>query len=452
MPVPDPTGAAASPFEVLAPGDAGWDDARRAFNLAVDQRPAAIARPRSAQEVAAAVGLARSRGMHVAVQGTGHGAGAVGPLSGTLLIRTEAMRGVSIDPATRRARVEAGAVWGDVAGATAPHGLAGPAGTSATVGVVGYLLGGGLGWLGRRHGLACNDVHAMEIVTADGRLRRADGAHEPELFWALRGGGGGLGAVTAVEVGLHEVGEVGGGQLFWPMERAAEVLEAWRSWSEDLPEDVSSIGRLLRVPPLPDVPEPMRGRAFAVVEVVDLRGMGPLEPLLAPLRALGPEIDAVSARPAAALSTIHMDPPGPAPSIGGGLLLADLPPAAVAAAVSAAGADSGSVLMSLEIRRLGGAIARAPHGCGAYGALDEAAAVYAVGPALVPDLTALAARGLADVHAALGPWASGRCLATLAPDDAPAHEVFTEEVLRRLESVARAVDPDRLFRSRLFVG
>ena len=449
MPVPETT-TPGSDLEVLEPGAAAWDDARRAFNLAVDQQPVAIARPRSAQEVVDAVGLARERGLRVAVQGTGHGAGA--DLSGALLIRTERMRAVSVDPAARRVRAEAGALWGDVSAAAAPHGLAGPAGSSPTVGLVGYLLGGGVGWLSRRHGVACNDIHAVEMVTADGRLRRVDADHDPELFWALRGGGGGLGAITAVEVGLHEVGEVGAGQLFWPMERAGEVLEAWRSWSEDLPEDVSAIGRLLRLPPIPQVPEHLRGRAFALVEVADLRGVAALEPLLVPLRALGPEIDTVAAAPAAALSAIHMDPPAPVPSTGAGMLLSALPAEAVAAFVAAAGADSGSVLISAEMRRLGGAIARAPEGCGAVGSLDESIAMYAVAPALVPELTERAAQALDDVTGALAPWGSSRCLTTMAKPDTPADELYPREVLARLRDVASTADPDGLFVSRVRSG
>src|SRR5918999_1847117 len=160
--------------------DEGFDAARQAWNLAVDQRPAAVAYANDAGEVAGAVRLAAQRGLRVAVQGTGHSAAPLGDLEGTLLLKTMRMTGLEVDPAARRARAEAGGLWRDV-------------------GVVGYLLGGGLGWLGRRHGLACNRVVSAEVVTADGELRRVGPDEEPELFWALRGGGGSFGAVTAIE-------------------------------------------------------------------------------------------------------------------------------------------------------------------------------------------------------------------------------------------------------------
>jgi len=182
---------------ILMPGDPGWDDARRAWNLAVDQHPAAVAEPRSVQDVADVVRFARQHGLRVAAQGTGHNAAPLGLLADTILVKTTAMRQVSVDPAARIARAEAGAVWLDVAEAAAPHGLAALAGSAPNVGVVGYTIGGGMSWLGRAYGLAANNVEAIEVVTADGRLVRADACTEPDLFWALRGGGGSFGVVTA---------------------------------------------------------------------------------------------------------------------------------------------------------------------------------------------------------------------------------------------------------------
>src|SRR5215469_14411206 len=191
--------------KVVLPGDSRFDGARRAWNLAVDHQPAAVIFPESATAVAAAVGYAAKRGLRVAAQGTGHNAGPLGSLADTVLLRTDRMRGIQIDPVAGIARAEAGAVWLDVVQAAAQYGLAALAGSSPDVGVTGYTLGGGLSFLGRKHGLAASNVTAAELVTADGRLVRADAEHDPDLFWALRGGGGSFGVVTAIEFELFPI-------------------------------------------------------------------------------------------------------------------------------------------------------------------------------------------------------------------------------------------------------
>src|SRR5215471_21205763 len=232
--------------QVFVPGEAGYDQARQAWNLAVDQRPAVVVEAGSATDVAPAVRFARAHGMRIAPQGTGHGAGPLEPLDGAMLLRMARMRTVHIDPAARTARAEAGAVWQDVIVPAAEHGLAGLAGNSPNVGVAGYTLGGGLGWLGRRYGLAANSVTAAELVTPGGDLVRADADHDSDLFWAVRGGGG-IGVVTALEMRLYPVGELYAGDLFFPIGRAAEVLHAWREWTATAPDDVTSLVHLLRV-------------------------------------------------------------------------------------------------------------------------------------------------------------------------------------------------------------
>jgi FAD/FMN-containing dehydrogenase len=259
--------------QVSVPSQASYDQARQAWNLAVDERPSVVVVAETASDVVNAVRYARARGMRIAPQGTGHGAAPLEPLEGAMLIRTTPMRRVDIDPATRTARVEAGAVWQDVIVPAAEHGLAGLAGSSPNVGVMGYTLGGGLGWLARRYGLAANSVTAAEIVTPAGDLVRADADHEPGLFWAVRGGGG-VGVVTALEMQLYPVRELYAGDLFFPIQRAAEVLHTWREWTSTAPDDVTSMTHMLRLPPLPEVPEPLRGRAFVIVEAAYLGDAG----------------------------------------------------------------------------------------------------------------------------------------------------------------------------------
>jgi FAD/FMN-containing dehydrogenase len=212
---------------MILPEHGAYDDARRARNLAADQRPAAVVAAESSQDVVAAVSAAREHGLRVAAQGTGHGAAALAPLEDTILLKTGPMRGIEIDPARRIARLEAGVTWLEAVDAAAEHGLALLAGSSPDVGVVGYTLGGGLSWLGRRHGLAANSVEAIELVTPDGRVVRTDHDHDPDLFWALRGGGGSFGVVTAIELRALPIQDVYAGLLWWPVERGEEVLRCW---------------------------------------------------------------------------------------------------------------------------------------------------------------------------------------------------------------------------------
>ena len=220
---------------VSTPGDVDWDEARLAWNLAIDQRPVAVVHAESAEDVAAVVQFADAHGYQVAPQGTGHAAGPLGSLDETILLKTSRLRGIEIDAAAQTARVEAGVLWLEVNQAAAEHGLVGLAGSSPDVGVVGYPLTGGLSFLGRKLGLASNSILAAELVTADGRLVRADAETEPDLFWAVRGGGGNFGVVTALEIRLFPITEVYAGSLFFPIERAAEVLGAGASGSTRRP-------------------------------------------------------------------------------------------------------------------------------------------------------------------------------------------------------------------------
>ena len=326
---------------VVAPGDAAWDEARQAWNLRVDQRPALVALPESAADVVAIVDFAREQGLRVAPQGTGHNASAIATLERTILLKTSALREVEIDAPRRRARVGAGALWAEVTGPASEHGLAPLAGSSPDVGVVGYTLGGGLSWLSRRHGLAANSVLAIEIVTADGRLVRCDRDHEPELFWALRGGGGSFGVVTAIEFVLYPAPQVYAGALLWPWERASEVLKAYVEWCRTAPDAISTSARILQVPPLPDIPEIVRGRQFVAIDGAYLGSPEAGGEVLAALRTLEPEIDTFAPIPAAALSHIHMDPEHPVPGADDGMVLGELTPAAIAALVAVAGPGSG---------------------------------------------------------------------------------------------------------------
>jgi hypothetical protein len=426
---------------VFVPGDGGYDEARRAWNLAKDQRPAVVVFPGSAAEVARAVRFARSHGLRIAPQGTGHGAGPLEPLEGAMLLKTSRMRRVDVDPAARTARAEAGALWRDVSVPAGRHGLAALAGTSTDVGVTGYTLGGGIGWLARHYGLAASSVTAAEIVTPDGDLVRADAGREPDLFWAVRGGGGGIGVVTALEMTLYPVGELYAGVLFFPVRRSAEVLPAWREWTGTVPDEVTSIGRIMRFPPLPEVPGHLRGRAFALVEAAYLGDAASGAELLRPLRRLGPEADTFTTIPAPELSQLHMDPDHPVPNQGDGVLLADLPAAAIDVLLALGGPDAQTPLASVEIRHLGGALARTAPGGGAQSAIDARYLVYAAGGTPTPELAAMTRARARAVKDALTPWHASYDYYNLTETQADAHAVLPAASYRRLQQIKVTYDP-----------
>ena len=430
---------------VVDPSETGWDEARRAWNLASNQIPVAVAFPEAADEVAAVVNFARENGLRVAAQATGHFAGTLPALDDAILVKTERMRGVEIDADAARARVEAGAQWGDVAVPAADHGLAGLAGTAPDVGVVGYTLGGGLGWLARRYGLAANSVLAAEVVTADGEFRRVDREHEPDLFWALRGGGGSFGVVTALEFSLYPVARLYAGDLLWPVERATEILHAWRGWVETVPRELTSVGRLLHLPPIPDIPEPLRGRSFVLVEAAYIGSEEDGRELLRPLRERGPELDTFAMIAPPGLAALHMDPPEPVPAAGDGGLLTALPAEAVDRLVEAAGADSGTALLSVELRHLGGALAEPSPEHGAVGDIDAAFAHFSVGMTMTPDLADAVGRDVERVMDLLGPWDAGRTYFNFTERRAESNGLFPAETVSRLRAIKRRVDPENMF-------
>src|SRR5580704_10743239 len=427
--------------DVFVPGDRGYDEARRAWNLTTDERPAVVVMAGSAGDVAHAVRFARSRGLRIAPQGTGHGSEPLEPLQDAMLLRTVRMRGVRIDPAVRTARAEAGALWQDVTGPAAEHGLAALAGSSANVGVTGYTLGGGMGWLARRYGLAANSVTAADIVTPDGRLRRADADHEPDLLWAVKGSGGSVGVVTALEMRLYPVRELYAGALFFPIQRTADVLHAWRAWTGTVPDEVTSLGRILRLPPLPEVPEPLRGRAFALVEAAYLGDAGTGAALIQPLRQLGPDLDTFAMIPAPALQQLHMDPDQPVPAQGDGAFLADAPAAAIDVLIAVAGSDADTPLASVEVRHLGGALARpAPDG-GALAEIDAKYGMFAAGFTSTPELAATVRGHAQAVKDALAAWHASYDYYNFDETPAPASAVLPPASYRRLQKIKATYDP-----------
>ncbi|MGN6815930.1 MAG: FAD-binding oxidoreductase, partial [Solirubrobacterales bacterium] len=420
------------------------------FNITVDQRPAAIVVPRHTKEVAATIRFAAAEGLRIAPQRTGHNAAPMGSLEDSILLKTTAMDRVSIDAPARRARVGAGARWEDLVPQASELGLAALHGSTPDVSVAGYSLGGGLGWYARKHGLAANSVTAIEVVTADGEIRTATATSELDLFWALRGGGGNFGVVTALEFDLLPIAEVYAGALFFPFERTEEVLKAWLAWTADVPEEVTSVGRMLQFPPLEVVPEPVRGKSFAVVEAVFLGSEAEGAELIEPLRKLGPAMDTFAMVPPVGIADLHMDPREPVPGATDHSLLGELSERAIEELVIAVGPESGSTLVSVELRHTGGALARAGEGSGAVATLPGNFASFAVGIA-VPELAAKTEADLARFAAATRPYEAGHYL-NFVEHTVPGESFFTPETAARLRAVRDTYDPERLLQANHEIG
>ena len=403
---------------VVLPDDAGWDEARQSWNLSVDQRPAAVVEAAGVEDVQAVL---RS-GLRVAPQATGHGSEGLPDLEGAVLLKTSRLRDVTVDGSVVSAG--AGALAGDVAAAAGEHGLAPVLGLAASVGVAGLALGGGTGWLSRAYGLACNNVRAFEVVLASGERLRIDAAREPELFWALRGGGGRFAVVTALELEAHPVPEVSAGLLAWPAARAAEVLEQFRRWTWDVPETLGAVFRYLS---LPDVDPIVAVIAAHVGTEADGRR------LIEPLRG-GTLVDTFGPVDAADLVRIAGDPEQPIPTRGDGFLVRELDVDAIAGLI-----DDIEPLGVLELRLLGGALSRAPSGHGALAKLDAAFSVFAGGAAVDASARAAIADRLEALRERLAPWTAPQSLL----NSSGAARAFDAATWERLRVARDAFDPDQ---------
>jgi FAD/FMN-containing dehydrogenase len=251
--------------EIVTPADAGYEEASRVWNGAHDgHRPALVVRCSGAADVIAAVGFARSNDLTIAVRGGGHSIAGFSTVDDGIVIDLSPMNGVRVDPAARRASVGGGAVWADVDHQTQAHGLATTGGLISTTGVAGFTLGGGIGWAMRKYGLACDNLVAADVVTADGQLVHASEHENADLLWGLRGGGGNFGIVTQFEFDLHPVGPtIYAGPIFYPANAASDLLYAFRDWAPSAPDDVTGVVNLTAAPPLPVIPEEWHGKKVA---------------------------------------------------------------------------------------------------------------------------------------------------------------------------------------------
>ncbi|WP_030174495.1 FAD-binding oxidoreductase [Spirillospora albida] len=407
--------------QVLLPGDPGFDTARRPWNLAIEQPVAAVVEAADADDVAALVRYARSAGLTIATQPSGHGA--TGRTEGAILLRTGRLDTLEIDPIARRARVGAGVPSGRVQAAAAPHGLTGLPGSSPVVSVTGVALGGGLSWFGRAHGWVADNVTAFDIVDGEGRPRRVTAGTDPDLFWALRGGGGDFAIVTALELTLHPAPRLFGGRVLWTGDHAPAVLDAYRRITATAPEELTVWLDLLHFPGA----DPM-----VAVDATHLGGETEARDLLAPLDRLpAPLSDGRRMMEVSELGGITAEPTDPSAGLSRGELLTVLDDSLLAEPIAP--------LLSVQVRHLEGAFARpsdSPHG-----PLTEPYALYLFGIPADPGAVTAKQKALAGALPV-----SGRKPLTFLNADETAADAFTPAVLDRLRGIKDRHDPHGVFR------
>jgi FAD/FMN-containing dehydrogenase len=435
--------------DVIGPADPGYDAARFAWNGMIDKRPALIVRCTGQADVIAAVQFARSQGMEIAVRGGGHSLPGFSTTDGGVVIDLSGMRGVRVDEAAMRVVVEGGATWADVDQATQQHGLAVTGGLVSTTGVGGFTLGGGVGWLMRKHGLSSDNLVAAEVVTADGRVVRASETENADLLWGLRGGGGNFGVVTAFEFRLHRLGpDILGGPIFHPASQAAQVLRGWRTYtSASLPDELTTLVSLGSAPPIPPIPEALHGTKVATVVTAYA---GPPEAgveVAAPLHRLGdPIADLLGPIPYLVLQSL-VDPgwgPG-ARNYFTSAFLADLPDEAIAV-LAEYHQSCPSPFSEIHIQHMGGAVARVGLDQSAFGNRQAPYLLNVVGRWLEP---AEDERNLAWARAlrtAMQPFGTGGAYSNfLGVGDDLVSAAYDPERYARLATLKRAWDPDNVF-------
>ena len=432
---------------VLLPDSPEFAEETSAFNVATVHRPDVVLGAADAQDVVAAVKWAAEHRLPVSVQSTGHGAESA--INGGLLINTRRLQDLQIDPVERTARVGAGVKWRTVLEASVPHGLVGLHGSSTDVGVVGYTVGGGLPVLGRAHGFAADHVRSMDIVTADGALRRIDADAEAELFSLMCGGKGNFGIVTALEFSLFPVSDFYGGGIIYPGADAATILAAFRQWLPTLPDHASPSVSLLRLPDMDFVPEPLRNQFVVHLRFAFLGNREDGDALLAPMRAVStPLMDTAGPMSYLDVDQIHMDPADPLPFTDGGALLKDFGEETVADLLELAGDGSDCPLLLVEIRPLGGALSRPGALPDAVSGRDAAFLLFLVGFKMPPIAEAVAA-SIQEILAAMAPHSTGYTLVNFhgePGDEADRARAWSPAVYERMRSAKSTYDPGNLLR------
>ena len=439
---------------VLRPGAAGYDEARSAYNLLHDVRPGLIVQPTEAADVVFALELARREGLEVAVKSGGHSLAGHGTTDGGLLVDLAGLDGIDIDVTARTAEVGGGVTAGALTAATYPHGLVVPFGDSPDVGVGGITLGGGIGWLSRKHGLTLDSLLGVEVVLADGRVVNADEREHPDLFWALRGGGGNFGVVTRFRYRLSPLGPVVGGMLVLPA--SAEVLRGILDLAAAAPDELGTISLVTRLPPMGFVPAEAHGRPGVVMTLAWCGDPDEGESYVDRFRELAPPlVDQVRLRPYPEMYALMPDVPSSVTNITSSFLADDLDDKAidiVLDAVEHPDDPSEPVLSAVELRVLGGAVARVPAAATAYAHRQRNLLCSVVAAGFEPPRAAHHRAWVSSVADQLSPLARGAYLNFLDAADADRlDEVYPPATRDRLVAVKNAYDPDNFFRRNLNV-
>jgi hypothetical protein len=426
------------------PGEAGYDGARAVWNGAVDSRPALIAHCRDTADVVAAVNLTRETGVPLAVRGGGHSVAGLCSCDGGVVIDLSALRAVSVDPQRRRAIVAPGVTWAGFDAATAVHGLASTGGLVSSTGVAGLTLGGGIGWLQRRYGLACDNLRAAQVVTADGQVIEADA----DLLWGLRGGGGNFGIVTRFDFDLHPVSTVLGGLLMFPFERAEQVLCAFREWAVDAPDEVSLLVAINCAPPEPFVPAHLVGQRVVFLVGCWCGDITAGEAALAPLRACSPVVDLFGEIPYPTLQAMLDDgaPRGLRNYFRGGYV-ADLSDEVIAAVLEHA-ARMRSPMSQIHVHQMGGAVARVDTGSSSFSGREAGYTYNLIGTWTEPVEDAVHIGAVRAASAALAALSTGRSYVNFNGDtDVDLVRIaYGDAIYDRLARLKRHYDPSNLFR------
>jgi FAD/FMN-containing dehydrogenase len=432
---------------VLTPDHSGYDSTRKGWNLSVDQHPAVIVVAANAADVQEAVRYAHDNDLGVAIQSTGHGV--MRAADDAMLIITSRMNNVRVNARAQTAWVEAGAIWKQVLDAAQNAHLAPLLGSSPYVGVVGYTLGGGMGWLARKYGLAADSVNGIEIVTPDGHLRYASPTENADLFWALRGGGGNFGVVLGMEIKLYPVATLYGGMLMYPIEDAKEVYHFYRHWTSIAPEGLTSSLIIMSYPSVPQVPASLRGRKF-IQMLAAYTGAPEHGRMLIHewLEWKQPITNTFGVMPFSDVGSISNDPVSPTPGYSSGELLDELPDEAIDVIVRFASAER-SPLVYTTIRHGGGAIATADRNANAIGNRDTQFYLYFGAVTPTPEMTQYVEHYASQFKHALHPYISGGMYVNFMHGKEArrrAEDAYSMEVFQRLQTVKAEYDPDNMFR------
>jgi hypothetical protein len=434
--------------QVLEPGDEGYDDARRIWNGMISRKPAVIARCTGVADVIAAVKFGRDNHLEIAVRGGGHSLPGQSVCEGGLMIELSLMNGVRVDPARKTVRVGGGALWGAVDHETAAYGLASVGGTVSHTGVAGLSLGGGFGWLGRKYGFVVDNILSVDIVTADGRLLVASEDENPDLFWAVRGGGGNFGVVTSFELRLHEVGPiVVGGLALFPADRTVEILHAFREIMAGAPDELTLAAVAISAPPAPFVPPEMVGAPLIALAACYA---GPVEDgmrALEPVRALNPVMDLIGPMPYEVLQTI-IDEGNPhfIQYYNKSHYFHELSDEAIEV-FAAQAAGKSAPMTTILLWPFGGATARNVGGDTAFGFRDTAYIFVIISAWLDPAENERHVAWTREMWTALQPFATGALYVNDLNDDGPNQVTMAYEpaTYQRLTDIKTKYDPDNLF-------